>query len=113
MSHGHFNQKGANLYEDVEMLFEAAAFGEQILHISKRNYYFEKAPVIRDYNDVLKNEGVIDIPTWRFIQMLADIRNLCDHNKTEDPTKENLKDLIDGTDKIIKMVFDMKKRYMF
>lgn len=67
--------------------------------ISKKN------PAINDYNELLKSNNVIDIPTWRLIQMLGDLRNLCDHNKTEEPTKENINDLIDGTDKIIKTVF--------
>ena len=67
--------------------------------ISKKN------PAINDYNELLKNNDVIDTPTWRFIQRLGDIRNLCDHNKTEEPTKENINDLIDGTDKIIKTIF--------
>lgn len=67
--------------------------------ISKKN------PAINDYNELLKNNNVIDIPTWRLIQRLGDLRNLCDHNKTDEPTKENINDLIDGTDKIIKTVF--------
>ena len=67
--------------------------------ISKKN------PTINDYNDLLKDNNIIDIPTWRFIQRLADIRNLCDHNKSEEPTKENIKDLIDGTSKIIKTIY--------
>lgn len=67
--------------------------------ISKKN------PAINDYNELLKNNDVIDTPTWRFIQRLGDIRNLCDHNKTDEPTKENINDLIDGTDKIIKTIF--------
>ena len=67
--------------------------------ISKKN------PAINDYNELLKNNDVIDTPTWRLIQRLADLRNLCDHNKTDEPTKENISDLIDGTDKIIKTIF--------
>ena len=69
------------------------------LAISKKN------PTINDYNELLKNNNVIDIPTWRLIQRLGDLRNLCDHSKTEEPTKDNITDLIDGTDKIIKTVF--------
>jgi len=65
----------------------------------------KKNPAINDYNELLKNNDVIDTPTWRLIQRLADLRNLCDHNKTEEPTKENINDLIDGTDKIIKTIF--------
>lgn len=65
----------------------------------------KKNPAINDYNELLKNNDVIDTPTWRLIQRLADLRNLCDHNKTKEPTKENINDLIDGTDKIIKTIF--------
>ena len=65
----------------------------------------KKNPAINDYNQLLKDNDVIDIPTWRFIQRLGDLRNLCDHNKNEEPTKENINDLIDGTDKIIKTVY--------
>lgn len=39
----------------------------------------KKAPAISDLNDALKGADVIDIPTWRSVQHLADIRNLCDH----------------------------------
>lgn len=65
----------------------------------------KKNPCINDYNQLLKDEGIIDTPTWRKISYLADIRNLCDHNKREEPTKEQLKDLVDGTEKTIKTVF--------
>jgi hypothetical protein len=34
--------------------------------------------------------------------MLADIRNACDHNKEKEPTAQQVADLIDGTDKILK-----------
>lgn len=65
----------------------------------------KKNPCINDYNQLLKDEGIIDTPMWRKICYLADIRNLCDHNKKEEPTKEQLKDLVDGTEKTIKTVF--------
>lgn len=69
------------------------------LSLSKKN------PTINDYNELLKNESIIDIPTWRHIQLLGDIRNLCDHDKKQEPTKDQVQTLIDGTDKIIKTVF--------
>lgn len=65
----------------------------------------KKNPCINDYNQLLKDNGILDIATWRKISYLADIRNLCDHNKKEEPTKEQLKDLVDGTEKIIMTVF--------
>lgn len=65
----------------------------------------KKSPAINDYNQLLKDNDVIDTPTWRYIQRLGDLRNLCDHKKTEEPTEDNIKDLIEGTDKIIKTVY--------
>lgn len=60
---------------------------------------------ISDFNDELKAQNIIDVPTWRFIQHLGDLRNLCDHKKTDDPTQEQINDLISGVDKITKTVF--------
>lgn len=69
------------------------------IKISKKN------PSIADYNDTLKSESTIDIPQWRFIQHLADIRNLCDHNKKLEPTVEQVDDLLAGVAKVIKTIF--------
>jgi len=65
----------------------------------------KKNPAISDFNDLLKNSSVLDIPTWRQIQRLGDIRNLCDHNKDRDPTKDEVEELINGVDKISKTIF--------
>ncbi len=65
----------------------------------------KKAPGISDLNDLLKNAGTVDVPTWRFIQHLADIRNLCDHSKSVDPTVEQVNDLVAGVMKVTKTVF--------
>ena len=65
----------------------------------------KKNPTINDYNDLLKNNSIIDVPTFRQIQLLGDIRNLCDHKKAQEPTKEQIEDLIEGTDKVVKVVF--------
>lgn len=65
----------------------------------------KKDPTINDLNELLKNDGVLDVPTWRQIQRLADIRNLCDHNKQRDPTKEEVGELIDGVEKMCKALF--------
>lgn len=62
-------------------------------------------PVINDLNELLKKEGIVDTGTWRNIQRLGDLRNLCSHNGEREPTKEDLDDLINGVDKIIKTVF--------
>lgn len=65
----------------------------------------KKDPAISDFNDLFKQENVYDVVNWRFIQHLGDIRNLCDHNKDREPTKDEVQELIDGTDKVIKTIF--------
>jgi len=65
----------------------------------------KKKPTINDYNQLLKDNDVIEIPTWRFIQHLADLRNLCDHKKKREPKKEEIEELIDGVEKITKTTF--------
>lgn len=65
----------------------------------------KKNPGIGDYNDSLKNGNAIDVPQWRFIQRLGDLRNLCGHKKTDEPTKENVQELIDGVEKITKTLY--------
>ena len=44
----------------------------------------KKNPTIADLNDPLKAASVIDMPTWRKISFLADLRNLCSHKKDSD-----------------------------
>lgn len=62
-------------------------------------------PAINDLNELLKKEGVIDTGNWRYMQRLGDLRNLCSHNGEREPNKDDLDDLINGVDKIIKTVF--------
>lgn len=69
------------------------------LKIAKKN------PSISDLNDTLKTADVIDIPQWRFIQHLADIRNLCDHSKKAEPSPDQIADLQAGAKKVTKSVF--------
>ncbi|MGE4169135.1 MAG: HEPN domain-containing protein [Candidatus Margulisiibacteriota bacterium] len=65
----------------------------------------KKDPTINDLNQALKDADVIDVPTWRKIQHLGDIRNLCDHAKDKEPTKDDIEDLLSGVSKIIKTLF--------
>lgn len=69
----------------------------------------KKSPTINDYNEELKNASVIDLPTWRHIQLLGDLRNLCCHDKSVEPTKEQANDLLAGTIKISKTVYRTSK----
>jgi len=64
----------------------------------------KKDPTIAELNDPLKAADVIDVPTWRFIQRLADLRNLCDHAKQRDPTNDEVQELIAGVRRIVKTV---------
>jgi hypothetical protein len=65
----------------------------------------KKSPTISDLNDALKNANVVDVPTWRFIQHLADIRNVCDHSKKTEPTPDQANDLVAGVMKMTKTLF--------
>jgi hypothetical protein len=71
---------------------------DHALKIAKKN------PGVGDLNEFLKANGVVDIPQWRHISLLADIRNLCCHNKEKEPTAEQVGDLIDGAEKVLKTV---------
>lgn len=62
----------------------------------------KKNPGINDLNSLLYENQLIDSTKFKFITFLADIRNKCDHNKDVEPTKEEIHDLIEGTQKIIK-----------
>ncbi len=73
---------------------------------SNHNIAIKKSnPTINDLNQLLKDNEVIETPTWRFIQHLGDLRNLCDHKKQKEPTKEEIEELIQGVDKISKTIY--------
>jgi len=59
---------------------------------------------IRDLNDPLKLGKAYDFSTWRKIQMLGDLRNLCSQQRNGNPTKAQVEDLITGVNSIIKSV---------
>ena len=65
----------------------------------------KKKPTLSDFYEGLKSKDVIDVPTWRHIQRLADIRNLCGHKAEREPVKDEIEDIIRGTKKIITSVF--------
>ena len=64
----------------------------------------KKAPQISDLNDALKDANVIDIPQWRSIQHLGDLRNLCAHDKESDPTLDQIEDLLAGVAKVTETI---------
>jgi len=61
----------------------------------------KKHPTIADLNDPLRTAAVVDLPMWRLIQRLADIRNLCVHSKDHEPTADEVADLVAGVKKVI------------
>jgi hypothetical protein len=64
----------------------------------------KKNPGISDLNELLKVNNIIEVPQWRHISMLADIRNVCDHHKGAEPSLEQVTDLINGVEKVIKTI---------
>ncbi|HEV2549734.1 MAG TPA: hypothetical protein VGU20_20630 [Stellaceae bacterium] len=65
----------------------------------------KKHASIGDFNDALKDATVLDVPTWRFIQRLGDLRNICGHNKDREPTADEVSELADGVEKITKTLY--------
>ena len=65
----------------------------------------KQKPSIGDLNDALKNEGIYDMPPWRRVQHLADIRNLCGHDREREPTSEEVEDLLRGVAWATKTLF--------
>jgi hypothetical protein len=65
----------------------------------------KKSPTIAELNNALKENGIIDIAQWRFVQHLGDIRNLCDHHKATEPSKDQVTDLLAGVTKVSRSVY--------
>ena len=95
LTKGHLRAAGAVAGVTVERHLNQVAVAHAIA--------LRKAdPTIADLNESLKTAGIVDIPDWRFIQRIADIRNLCVHSKGREPTKDEVDELIRGADKLIK-----------
>jgi len=60
---------------------------------------------ISDMNNALKSNNIYDMPTWRKIQYLGDVRNLCSHKKDREPTEVEVRELISGVNEVVKKVF--------
>lgn len=73
--------------------------------INHRIKIIKKKPSISDFNDKLKVSKTYETPTWRKIQHLGDLRNLCDHKGKRDPKNEDVDELIEGIEKITKTIF--------
>jgi hypothetical protein len=64
----------------------------------------KKHPNISEYNDALKGAGVFETATWRQIQRLSDLRNLCAHARGREPSEDEVEELLNGVEKIVKSV---------
>lgn len=65
----------------------------------------KKNPSINDYNSLLQSNNIIEVQDMRFIQLMGDIRNKCDHNKKDEPTDDDISTIISGAQKIIKSIY--------
>ena len=95
---GHLRAAGALAGVTLESHLSRISVNHNV-KVSKKN------PTISDYNDELKKNSVYDLPNWRFIQRLGDIRNLCVHSKDRDPTRDEVDELIKGVQKVTKTIF--------
>ncbi len=73
--------------------------GTHQLKVAKKN------PSVGFYNDLLKKHEAYDFSKWGYIQILDAIQELSFQAQKRKPTDEEIKDLIIGTDKVIKMIF--------
>jgi len=64
----------------------------------------KKNPTINDFNQKLYDNDVIELKDFKFIQYLANLRNLCDHKKKKEPTREDIEELIEGVEKVTKTI---------
>lgn len=65
----------------------------------------KKNPGISDLAQPLRTSNVITLAQERFIQSLADTRNVCSHAKGREPTKDEITELVEGTGKVLKTIF--------
>jgi hypothetical protein len=80
---------------------------ERHLHrvIRNRQITFRKKPLLGNLNQALKDAGAYDVPQWRQIQRLTDLRNLCAHADQREPTSEEVDELIREAEKVVATVF--------
>ncbi len=65
----------------------------------------KKNPTISEMNNLLKSNEIYDLPTWKKVEYLGSIRNLCSHKKEREPKKEEVEELIVGVNKVIKEAY--------
>jgi len=57
---------------------------------------------LSEYNDFLKSKNAIDLPKLKFLQHLTEIRNLCSHDKGQEPAKEEVDEFLEGVKTVAK-----------
>lgn len=62
---------------------------------------FRKNAALASLNDWCK-DSIYDLVTWRKVQHLADVRNLCAHHKSRELTKDEITELIGGVSALLK-----------
>ena len=62
---------------------------------------FKEKDTLSQLNELCK-ETVYDQVTWRKVQHLTDLRNLCGHDKLREPTKDEVTELIKGVFVIVR-----------
>lgn len=64
-----------------------------------------KKPMLANLNEALKEAGVYDVPQWRRLSYMTDVRNMCAHKSERDPTSDEVRGMVDEVDKIVRTVF--------
>ena len=72
---------------------------------AKHSLSIQKAkPTLGDLGSHLKKANILDMPRWRLVQHLGDLRNQCCHDSGDKPNMNDVSDLISGVEKITKEV---------
>jgi hypothetical protein len=64
-----------------------------------------KLSTIGPITDALKAADIIELSQLRHIQLLGDFRTKCSHRNENEPTAEEVGELINGVEKVIKTIF--------
>lgn len=98
------NKKSKTGYNEADIIVSGpnAVFLVEVKHNKGHVYGTEQDG---RWQIVKKEKGIYAIPMWRKIQLSADLRNLCSHQKSTDPTKEQVEELISGVNSVVKSVF--------
>lgn len=96
-SNGYFRAAGAVAGVVLEAHLQSVCSKHELT-------YHRPRPTISDLLHYLRDHGLIDHAMQLEVQALADVRNLCDHNRDREPTDFEVEDLIDGVDRVIKAI---------